>query len=348
MSDPRQALSRARPLDGDGGGGAPGGGGSGGERGEGNPVQALEGVVTRAQSGFYEVATAPGAKFTAVLRGRMRKERRTEGLIALGDRVRVEPLVQPEGETGNVDAVIVERLKRRTVLVRRAPGPKGAWALHVVVANIDRLLPTFAVRQPEPSLRMVDRFLALAELEGIEAVPVFNKVDLGTPESVERAMGEYRRIGYTVLGVSAMSGEGIDELRDQLHSGVSAFVGPSGAGKSSLLNAVEPGLALRIGSVSDAVGKGKHTTRVGQLIALSGGGLVADTPGLREIGLGELDAESLAWAFREFRDFATKCHFANCTHVREPSCAVRAAVESGDVSARRHESYLRLLADADA
>lgn len=309
----------------------------------------LEGVVTRAQSGFYEVEADGGESvFTAVMRGRFKKERRSEGLVVLGDRVRFEALETPEGDFGNVDAVIVERLPRRTVLVRRAPGPKGAWALNVVVANIDRLVPTFSVRRPEPSYGMLDRFLALAELEGITSVIVFNKIDLGVPDDVAEAIEVYERIGYTVIRTSSITGTDIGALGEALSSGISAFVGPSGVGKSSLLNALEPGLGLRVGAVSEALDKGKHTTRVGELHRLTSGGWVADTPGLREIGLGEIDAESLAWAFREFRPHLGSCRFPNCSHVHEPSCAIKAAVEAGTIGARRYASYLRLVEDAEA
>ncbi len=307
----------------------------------------LEGVVTRAQSGFYAIETDGGEFYTAVMRGRFKKDRRREGLVVLGDRVQLEVLDSPEGDTGNVDAVVVERLPRRTVLVRRAPGPKGAWALNVVVANIDRLIPTFSVQRPEPSFGMLDRFLALAELEGIESHIVFNKIDLGVPVSVAVAIDAYAKIGYRVFRTSTLQGDEVVALGESLNEGISAFVGPSGVGKSSLLNAIEPGLGLRVGSVSEALDKGKHTTRVGELHRLAGGGWVADTPGLREIGLGEIDAESISWAFREFRPYLGSCRFPNCTHVHEPGCAVKSAVDAGEITQHRYESYLRLIEDVD-
>lgn len=289
-----------------------------------------------------------GRTYTAVMRGRFKKDRRPEGLVVLGDRVRIEPIDSPEGDSGSVDAVIAERLERRTVLVRRAPGPKGAWAFNVVVANIDRLVPTFAVARPDPSFGMLDRFLALAELEGIESDIVFNKIDLGISESVAAAIDRYERIGYRVFPTSTTTGAGVDDLRLALRSGVSAFVGPSGVGKSSLLNAIEPGLGLKVGSISEALDKGKHTTRVGQLHEVSGGGWVADTPGLREIGLGPIDAESLSWAFREFRPFLGQCRFPNCTHAHEPGCAVKQATDDGAIARERHAGYLALIEDVES
>jgi len=304
----------------------------------------LTGRVVRAQSGFYEVATPDGV-VTAVLRGRMKRDRRAEGLVVLGDLVRLERLPQPEGDGGRVTAAIDERLPRETVLVRRAPGPKGAWSQDVVVANIDQLLPTFAVRQPDPSPRMIDRFLALAEMDHVEAVVVLTKVDLGTPPSVRDLARELEGIGYPVVLASAVTGEGIGALRERLAGRVSAVVGPSGAGKSSLLNAIDPGLGLAVGAIGDAVGKGRHTTRVGVLHALPSGGLVADTPGLREIGIWAVNPADLELGFREFRPYLDLCRFNDCSHVHEPGCAVRAAVEAGEIPPRRYESYVAMLGD---
>lgn len=302
----------------------------------------LDGRVVRAQSGFFVVETDQG-RITSVLRGRMRRERQVAGLAALGDLVRVEVLDRPAGTAGALEGAIVEVLPRESALVRRAPGPKGAWAQDVVVANIDLLVPVFATQHPEPRLRMLDRFLALAEIDHVHSTIVLNKVDLGIPASVAAAMEEYERIGYPVIRTSTKTGAGIESLREALAGRISAVVGPSGVGKSSLLNAVEPGLGQAVGKVSEAIHKGRHTTRVAELLPLSGGGLVADTPGLREIGLWEVDPGELEFAFVEFQDFLQDCRFYDCTHTHEPGCAVRAAVESGSVSPDRYESYVRML-----
>ena len=306
--------------------------------------EAFEGRVIRAQSGFYIVESEHGTH-TAVLRGRFKKERRSEGLIALGDRVLLRRLELPEGESGKVDAVIDDVLPRESALMRRAPGPKGVWAQDVVVANVDQLVPVFAARSPDPHFGMLDRFLALAAIDAIDSLIVINKVDLGLSAEVTQEIETYRRAGYRVILASTRSGEGIDALRDALSGCVSAVVGPSGVGKSSLLNAVEPGLDIRVAEISQAVQKGRHTTRVGELHRLRSGGLVADTPGLRELAVWQVDPGELEWAFIEFRPFINTCRFYDCTHVHEPGCAVKEALERGEIDSRRYDSYLRLLGD---
>jgi ribosome biogenesis GTPase / thiamine phosphate phosphatase len=301
------------------------------------------GRVLRAQSGFYFVATDDGV-VTAVMRGRMKKDRRDTGLVALGDLVRFERVVVQQGRDEQVGAVIVEILPRRTVLARPAPGPRGAWLQDVIVANVDQLVDVFAVRDPAPRLRMLDRFLALAEIDEIDSVIVFNKSDLGLPDDLRAAAERYAALAYPVIVASAATGEGIDALRAVLAGRVSAVVGPSGVGKSSLLNAVDPTLRLRVGQVSESVGKGRHTTRVAELYAVADGGLVADTPGLRELGVWQADAGLLEFAFVEFRPYLGSCRYYDCTHVHEPGCAVRAALASGDVSPERYDSYVKILA----
>lgn len=306
------------------------------------PSDTAVGRVIRAQSGFYTLLGADGL-VTAVLRGRLKKDRQAMDVVALGDFVRYRPADPLSGTA----ATIVEVLPRQSTLARRAPGPRGAWSKDVIVANIDQLVAVMAVREPEPRFGMLDRMLALAEMDHLRSLIVMNKIDLGLSASIEAQLAPYERMGYAILRTSARTGEGIPELAAELAERVSAIVGPSGVGKSSLLNAIEPGLALRVGEVSSAIGKGRHTTRVGELHRLANGGLVADTPGLREFGLWDVDPGELEWAFADFRPYLGRCRFDDCCHRLEPDCAIREAVGRGEIAEARYLSYLRMLDEED-
>ena len=295
------------------------------------------GVVLRSQGGIYQVETPEGV-CEAVLRGRLKREVRSGERVVAGDRVVLEP---PEREDDRWTIEAVEQ--RRTVLERRAPGK--AVRGKVIAANIDQVAVVFAVARPAPHLRMLDRFLVLCESNGLDALIVANKVDLvGGVEGAREIFGVYESIGYPVLYTSVAAAVGIDLLRERVQDRISALTGPSGVGKSSLLNAMQPGLALRVGSVSEAVQKGRHTTVTAELIPLECGGYVADTPGLRELGLWAVEQEDLAHYFPEFRPWLGQCRYGNsCTHSHEPACAVRAAVEAGTIPAARYDSYVRML-----
>ncbi|MEO7334267.1 MAG: ribosome small subunit-dependent GTPase A, partial [Gemmatimonadales bacterium] len=218
-----------------------------------------------------------------------------------------------------------------------------------MVANLDQVLVVFACAEPMPHLRMLDRFLVAAENNEVEAAVVANKVDLVGMAAAREIFSGYESIGYPVLYVSAREGIGVEELADRLTGRVSVVTGPSGVGKSTLLNAIQPGLRIETGDVSTALHKGKHTTTSAELHPLTapGGGAVADTPGLRELGLWQVPDEALAWCFPEMRDHLGGCGFNDCRHVAEPRCAILAAVEAGSVSAARHDSYRRLLLNED-
>lgn len=296
-----------------------------------------EGVVLRASGGLYDVETADGVR-EAVLRGRLKLEERVGDRVVVGDRVQIEAPAQP-----GAPWTIEEVEDRKSALVRRAPGK--APRPKVIVANVDRVVIVFAVARPEPHLRMLDRFLVLCESSALEPLIVINKVDLLDPPGEDERFMIYREIGYHVLHTSASTGAGIPELREALCQGISTLTGPSGVGKSSLLNRVQPGLELNVGAVSEALRKGRHTTVTAELIHLDCGGYVADTPGLRELGLWEIDRDELDLYFPEFEEYLGRCKYGNsCTHTHEPGCAVAQAVEAGDVSPARYESYRRLYA----
>ena len=297
----------------------------------------LPGTVLRARSGFYTVRLDDGRHLECRLRGRIKQERGDSDLVVIGDRVAVATLADG-------DAMIESVEPRRTRFSRRQPGPRGSWKEDMIVANLDQVLVVFACADPMPHLRMVDRFLVVAEHNEVEAVVVANKVDLVGLTAAHALFGGYEAIGYPVQYVSAREGIGLEELADRLIGRVSVVTGPSGVGKSTLLNAIQPGLRIETGAVSEAVHKGRHTTTSAELHALSAprGGYVADTPGLRELGLWQVPPEELAWCFPEMREQLGGCAFNDCRHLTEPRCAVLTAVAAGKISATRHDSYRRL------
>jgi ribosome biogenesis GTPase len=280
----------------------------------------LTGVVIRATSGFYYVKN--GAHIVACkLRGRMKQNRYS---VCVGDRV---VYTATGDEAGAIEQIL----------------PRDSFLKRPEVANVNQAILTFAASHPRVDFGLLDRFLVLAELSEIPAVICINKIDMADPEELKPDLAIYERMGYPVLLVSAKTGAGIAELQKILYDKVSVFAGPSGVGKSSLLNAIEPGLSLTTGELSQKIGRGKHTTRVAELLVLSGGGFVVDTPGFSFTEFIEMNPEDLRFQYREFRDVLAGCHFSSCIHQKEPQCAVKNAVTSGSIAASRYESYCELL-----
>lgn len=298
------------------------------------------GTVRRAQGGTYEVETPDGV-LEAVLRGRLKRDERTGEKVVVGDRVELEPESSGEGTVW----AIREVHERTSLLARRAPGK--APRSKPIVANLDQVVIVFAAAEPDPHLRMLDRFLVIASSAEIAPLVVVNKTDVSGIDAARRTFAPYERAGYRLLFTAAREGRGVDALREALCGRLSALTGPSGVGKSSLLNAVQPGLGLRVAEVSRAVNKGRHTTVTAQLIPLECGGWVADTPGLRELGLWEIEPDQLQFHFPEIDALNGACRYPGCTHVHEPGCAVRGAVEAGALDAGRYDSYRRMVLGDD-
>ena len=300
----------------------------------------MQGLVLKAQSGFFWVKTDAGV-LECTLRGRLKKERQSSDIAVIGDVVEVK---QVSPKNGAIEAVE----PRRSKLARRAAGSRGVWSEDVLVANVDQVLLVFACANPPLSPRMLDRYLVLAEAEELDTVIVANKVDLVSNEQARALFAVYEQIGYPVIYTSTKQQTGLDDLRARLAGRISVVTGKSGVGKSSLLNAVQPGLGLATGEVSESLHKGRHTTTVAELhpVESAAGGYVADTPGIRELGLWRLAKDSLDWCYREFRPFLDECYFAGCTHVHEPDCGVRAALAEGTITQERYDSYVKLYEEA--
>ena len=291
------------------------------------------GLIIKAQSGFFTVETGQGF-IVCQLRGKLKQGRATGDIAAIGDRVRVTVLTDGSGAIEEVEA-------RKQAIIRLDPRPQGEYQ-QVLLANADQAVFVFACADPKPKLRMLDRFLVIAEKQRVPAVIVANKIDL--VDDAKEIFGLYEPLGYRVIYTSIKTGTGIDELHTVLKNKISALAGPSGVGKSSLLNEIQPGLGLAVNEISKAMKKGKHTTVTRQLFPLVGGGYVADTPGWKSLALWDTEPEEMEAYFPELHELVQHCQFSDCTHTHEPNCAVLAAVKEGSVHPERFESFLRLRA----
>ena len=292
----------------------------------------VAGRVLERDGSVYRVETEAG-EVRATLRGKTKQDRR--GKVVVGDLVRLEPAAG--GDLWGITAVE----PRRTLLERRVPEGRGT---RPVAANIDQVLVVTATRDPDPIPQLIDRLLVVAESNEIPAGVILNKTDLDPGDALAERM---RRAGYPVYRTSTADGTGIEELRLALAGKESVVTGPSGAGKSSLLNAVSPGLMLRVGEISRKVRRGKQTTVAGVMIPLGGGGYLVDTPGFSEVGLWGIDVRELAECFPDMRPHIGECKYGDCRHTGEPGCAMTASVETGGLQADRLESYRVLRAELD-
>lgn len=296
---------------------------------------AQTGLIIRTQSGFFDVLSPDAAQpVTCQLRGRLKQGPRLGDLAAVGDAVLFS--IQPDGS-----GAIEEILPRKSAIVRLDPRPQGEYR-QILLANPDQAVFVFSCANPAPKLRMLDRFLVIAEKQNVPAVIVANKVDLMSLPAAQEIFGVYPPLGYPVLYTSTKQNAGLDEFRDILQGKLSALAGPSGVGKSSLMNAIQPGLGIAVGEISTSLNKGKHTTNFRQLHPLEFGGWVADAPGWKSLALWDTEPVEIDAYFPELRGLVSECQFSDCSHTHEPDCAVLNAVANGQVSPERYQSYLRL------
>lgn len=336
-----------------------------------NEPEILTGMVLNGAHGIYDVHTEDGV-VRCTLRGKLKKafaqsqavhalgkarprfdklfpqpkkraEKREEAeqaapiRLSVGDYVKIRRL-------DNTTGMIEEILPRQSELSRRDSSSTDKKIMQqTLLANLDQAVLVFATAQPNPHFAMLDRYLAICESARIHPVVCLNKADLPHEEYVEQSAGLYIHLGYRVVWSSAVSGQGIEELRDLLKTHMTLFTGPSGVGKSSLVNALEPGMALRTGLVSSATGKGKHTTTGSQLYPLTGGGWLADSAGIRALATWNITEDELPTCFVEFRPYLGECAFSDCTHVDEEGCMILQAITDGLIDEHRHKSYVSLL-----
>ncbi len=299
--------------------------------------ESLSGLIIRTQSGFFFVLPDNDPKvITCQLRGKLKQGHRVGDIAAVGDRVVMSVM---EDGTGSIEEIF----DRKSAIVRLDPRPQGEYQ-QVLLANPDQAVFVFACANPDPRMRMLDRFLVIAEKQGVPSIIVANKVDTIGLEAARAKFEFYPALGYPVIYTSAKENIGIETLRETLLGKLSAFAGPSGVGKSSLMNAIQPGLGIAVGEISSYNDKGKHTTNFRQLIPLAGGGWVADAPGWKSLALWDTYPEEIDGYFPELSNLVQDCQFSDCSHTHEPGCAVLLAVKNGQVRSERYDSYLRLKA----
>ena len=338
-----------------------------------NDPETLTGVVLNGAHGIYDVHTDDGV-LRCTLRGKLKKafaqaqsaksvskvrprydkilaetsrtermERRDSSESPLPTRLSVGDYVKLRRLDANT-GLIEEILPRQSSISRKDAGSTTKKAIQqTMLANLDQVVLVFATTQPEPHFSMLDRYLTICESAELRPLICLNKVDLPHDERVEKEAALYSQLGYTVIRSSTHTGEGIDCLHALLKEHTSLFTGPSGVGKSSLVNSIEPGMALRTGLISDVTGKGRHTTTGSQLYPLSGGGWLADSAGIRALATWNVPPEEVARCFVEFRPYLGECFYSDCLHIEEEGCAIRQAVDDGVINARRYTSYVRIV-----
>lgn len=301
----------------------------------------MEGIIVKSTGSWFSVQTESGARVECKLKGKFRtKGIKTTNPVAVGDRVDFEYI--EEERVGLINKIH----PRFNHIIRKST--KLSKLSHIIAANIDLALLVATIREPQTGVGFIDRFLVTAEAYHIPAAVVFNKIDIYQENDLKRLddlTAIYEAAGYKTFRVSALTGQNVELVKQEIKDKVNLFSGISGVGKSELINTIQPGLKLKTGDISLYHKKGKHTTTFPEMHQLSFGGFIIDTPGIREFGLVEFRREEIAERFPEMRRYMHDCRFNNCTHIHEPGCAVKEAISNGLIAPSRYESYLRIYND---
>lgn len=301
----------------------------------------MEGRIIKSTGNRLLVRTEDGNSYDCTLKGQFRiKGMKATNPLAVGDHVVFEVF------HGKNIGVISKILKRHNYIIRRST--KLSKVYHIIAANLDLAVLMVTLSNPRTSLGFIDRFLVTAEAYHIPAAILFNKVDMYNPEELkilEEYLGIYRKAGYQCIVTSAVRGDNIENVKELLKDKFTLISGHSGVGKSALINTIQPGLNLKTAGISNFSNKGKHTTSTAEMHELSFGGFIIDTPGIKEFGLVDFKKEEICERFPEMRELMWNCQFNNCTHIHEPNCAVKKAVNNGELSESRYYSYLKIYND---
>ena len=301
------------------------------------------GLVVLSTGSWYDVLLADGQTLKCRLRGKFRMHGiKTTNPVVVGDKV--EFIFQENDNIGLITAID----NRKNYIIRKST--RLSKISHIIAANIDKAFLVVTIKQPRTSLGFVDRFLTAAEAYRIPVELIFNKIDLLDKNDLlelNKVIALYQNIGYLCHQTSVVENVGIDLLKERLHGNISLFAGHSGAGKSALLNMVNPSLNIRVGEISDYHNKGKHTTTFAQMHALGENTFLVDSPGIKEFGLINYEKYEVSHFFLEMRPFMNQCKYHNCTHLHEPQCAVKEAVENVAIALSRYNNYVGILTGED-
>ncbi len=282
----------------------------------------MQGKIIKGIAGFYYVHVIGAGVYECKAKGIFRKEK-IKPLV--GDNVEID-IISEEEKTGNISRI----LERKNELIRPA------------VANIDQAMVIFAAAKPKPNFNLLDRFLIMMEQQQVETVICFNKQDLATEEELQKLEETYQKCGYHILFTSARKEEGLEAVKKVLEGKTTTVAGPSGVGKSSLINLLQPEIEMETGNISEKIERGKHTTRHSQLIHIKDNTYIMDTPGFSSLYLMGFEKEELKEYFKEFKEYEPECRFLGCSHIHEPDCGVKQALEEGKISRIRYENYVAM------